>query len=134
MSFIRRIKNGKYTYLAEVENKWVDGKVVQKHIRYVGKELNGERILSGSIANTDVTGVKIWAPLIVLDKLAKQVNLSEFLGDYSDYLLSMVYAHCLDPKSVNKMEDWFVRTDLHTILRIDDISEKKLYAPLHSFP
>ena len=132
MSFIRRIKNGKYTYLAEVENKWVDGKVVQKHIRYVGKELNGERILSGSIANTDVTGVKIWAPLIVLDKLAKQVNLSEFLGDYSDYLLSMVYAHCLDPKSVNKMEDWFVRTDLHTILRIDDISEKKLYAALDS--
>ena len=132
MSFIRRIKNGKYTYLAEVENKWVDGKVVQKHIHYVGKELNGERILSGSIANTEVTGVKIWAPLIVLDKIAKQISLSEFLGDYSDYLLSMVYAHCLDPKSVNKMEDWFVRTDLHTILRIDDISEKKLYAALDS--
>lgn len=132
MSFIRKIKNGKYTYLAEVENKWVDGRVVQKHIRYVGKELNGERILSGSIANTEVTGVKIWAPLIVLDKLAKQVNLSELLGDYGDYLLSMVYAHCLDPKSVNKMEDWFVRTDLHNILRISDVSEKKLYNALDS--
>ena len=51
MTFIRKIKRGKFTYLAEVENKWVDGKVVQKHIRYVGKELNGEKILSGSIAN-----------------------------------------------------------------------------------
>ena len=132
MSFIRRIKNGKHTYLAEVENKWVNGKVVQKHICYVGKELNGERILSGSIANTEVTGVKIWAPLIVLDKLAKQVNLSEFLGDYGNYLLSMVYAHCLDPKSINKMEDWFARTDLHNILRIGGISEKKLYASLDS--
>lgn len=132
MSFIRRIKNGKYTYLAEVENRWVDGKVVQKHIRYVGKELNGERILSGSIANTDVTGVKIWAPLIVLDTLAKQINLSELLGNYGDYLLSMVYAHCLDPKSVNKMEDWFVRTDLHNILKISDVSEEKLYNSLDS--
>ncbi len=132
MSFIRRIKTGKYIYLAEVENRWVSGKVVQKHIRYVGKELNGERILSGSIANTEVTGVKIWAPLIVLDKLAKQINLSEFLGDYGDYLLSMVYAHCLEPKSVNRMEDWFVRTDLHKILRINDLSEKKLYAALDS--
>src|SRR3989339_148254 len=132
MSFIRRIKNGKYTYLAEVENRWVNGKVVQKHIRYVGKELNGERILSGSIANTEVTGVKIWAPLIVLDKLAKQVNLSELLGDYGDYLLSMVYAHCLDPKSINKMEDWFVRTDLHNILKIRDVSEEKLYISLDS--
>ncbi|MBI4980350.1 IS1634 family transposase [Candidatus Woesearchaeota archaeon] len=132
MSFIRKIKNGKYTYLAEVENRWVNGKVVQKHIRYVGKELNGKRILSGSIANTDVTGVKIWAPLIVLNKLAKQINLSEFLGDCGDYLLSMVYAHCLDPKSVNKMEDWFVRTDLHNILRISDVSEEKLYNSLDS--
>ncbi len=132
MTFIRRIKNGKHTYLAEVENRWVDGKVVQKHIRYVGKELNGERILSGSIANTDVTGVKIWAPLVVLDKLAKQVNLSEILGSYGDYLLSLVYAHCLDPKSVNKMEDWFVRTDLHNILKISDVSEEKLYNSLDS--
>src|SRR3990167_1251164 len=132
MSFIRRIKNGKYTYLAEVENRWVNGKVVQKHIRYVGKELNGERILSGSIANTEVTGVKIWAPLIVLDRLAKQVNLSEILGNYGDYLLSMVYAHCLEPKSINHMEDWFVRTDLHNILRISEVSEEKLYNALDS--
>jgi hypothetical protein len=132
MSFIRKIKTGNYIYLAEVENRWVRGKVVQKHIRHVGKELNGERILSGSIANTEVTGVKIWAPLMVLDKLAKQINLSEFLGDYGDYLLSMVYAHCLEPKSVNRMEDWFVRTDLHKILRINDLSEKKLYTALDS--
>jgi len=132
MSFIRRIKSGKHIYLAEVENRWINGKVVQKHIRYVGKELNGERILSGSIANTEVTGVKIWAPLIVLDKLAKQINLSKLLGDCGEYLLSMVYAHCLDPKSVNKMEDWFVRTDLHNILRISDVSEEKLYNSLDS--
>jgi hypothetical protein len=35
MSFIRKIKRGNDIYLAEVENKRVDGKVMQKHIRYV---------------------------------------------------------------------------------------------------
>ena len=59
MSFVRKIKKGDYTYLAEVENKWINGHVVQKHIRYIGRELNGERILSGSAANTEVTKVTI---------------------------------------------------------------------------
>lgn len=132
MAFIRKIKRGKCTYLAEVENKWENGKVVQKHIRYVGRELNDKRILSGSLANAQITKVTIWAPLLVLDTLAKQIHLSGILGDYGDYLLSMAYAHCLDPKSVNKMEDWFQRTDLHTMLDIDAVSEKKLYNAMDS--
>lgn len=132
MTFIRKIKRGKFTYLAEVENKWIDGKVIQKHIRYVGKELNGEKILSGSIANAEVTKVTIWAPLLILNTIAKQINLSETLGDYGEYLLSLAYAHCLDPKSINKMEDWYKRTDLHKMLEIKEVSEKKLYYALDS--
>jgi len=132
MVFIRKIKRGKYTYLAEVENKWVNGKVVQKHIRYVGRELNGNPILSGSLANAQVMKVTIWAPLLVLDTIAKQINLSETLGDYGEFLLSMAYAHCLNPKSVNKMEDWYKRTDLHRMLNIADVSEKKLYNAMDS--
>lgn len=132
MTFIRKIKRGKFTYLAEVENKWIDGKVIQKHIRYVGKELNGEKILSGSIANAEVTKVTIWAPLLILNTIAKQINLSETLGDYGEYLLSLAYAHCLDPKSINKMEDWYQRTDLHKMLEIEEVSEKKLYNALDS--
>ncbi|MEK7870295.1 MAG: IS1634 family transposase [Nitrospirota bacterium] len=132
MTFIRKIKKGKYAYLAEVENKWINGKVVQKHIRYVGRELNGEPILSGSLANAQVTKVTCWAPLLVLDTLAKQIHLSETLGNYGEYLLSMAYAHCLDPKSVNKMEDWYKRTDLHKMLNIADVSEKKLYNAMDS--
>ena len=82
MTFIRKIKKGKYAYLAEVENKWINGKVVQKHIRYVGRELNGEPILSGSLANHKYQKVTCWAPLLVLDTLAKQIHLSETLGNY----------------------------------------------------
>lgn len=132
MSFIRKIKRGEYTYLAEVENKWVKGKVVQKHLRYVGKELSGKPILSGSVANSEVTKVTIWAPLLAMHTLAKQIHLPEILGEHGEYLLSMAYAHCLDPKSVNKMEDWYQRTDLHRMLSISGVSEKKLYEALDS--
>lgn len=132
MVFIRKIKKGKYIYLAKVENKWVNGKVVQKYLGYVGKEVSGKQIHSGTMENSDVTKVTIWAPLIVLDTLAKQVNLAELLGDKGEYLLSMVYAHCLDPKSVHRMEDWYQRTDLHSMLQIQDVSEQKLYNALDS--
>ena len=38
MSFIREIKRGNQVYYDEVENIRVNGKVVQKHIRYIGKD------------------------------------------------------------------------------------------------
>ena len=132
MVFIRKVKVGNKTYLAEVKSVREGDKVRQEFIRYVGREINGKRILSGSAEEIEVTGVKIWAPLIVLDRLAKQINLSELLGDHGNYLLSMVYAHCLEPKSLNRMEDWFARTDLHSILPIKEVSEEKLYDALDS--
>ena len=46
MSFIRKIKKNGKIYLAEVENKRINGKTVQKHIRYVGKQVDGETIIS----------------------------------------------------------------------------------------
>jgi hypothetical protein len=36
MGFIRQIKQLRKTYYAEVENQWIDGKCVQKHIRSLG--------------------------------------------------------------------------------------------------
>jgi len=132
MTFIRKVKVGNKTYLAEVKSIRQGNKVRQEFIRYVGREINGERIFSGSAEQIEVTSVKIWAPLIVLDRLAKQVNLSELLGNYGDYLLSIVYAHCIEPKSLNQMEDWFTRTDLHNILKIKEVSEEKLYNALDS--
>ena len=38
MSFIRKIKRGDMIYYDEVENARINGKVVQKHIRYIGKD------------------------------------------------------------------------------------------------
>lgn len=38
MSFIRTIKKGDKIYYQEVENKWIDEKIVQKHIRHIGMD------------------------------------------------------------------------------------------------
>jgi len=38
MSFIRKIKQRGKIYYAEVENVWIDGKCVQKHIRSIGTD------------------------------------------------------------------------------------------------
>jgi len=130
MSFIRKIKKDGKTYLAEVESKRVNGKVVQKFIRYVGKEVDNKTILSGSISNIQVDSVKLYGPLIVLDALAKSINLHEHLGEYSNEILSLVYAHCVEPRSINKMNNWFKKTDLNYILNLDNLTEARLLEAL----
>lgn len=130
MSFIRKIRKNSKVYLAEVENQWIDGRCVQKHIRYIGKEADGKTILSASLSNVLVDDIKVYGPLLVLDHIAKQIGLPEFLGEYWREILSLVYAHCLDYKSLNRMEKWFKRTDLAMILSLEELTERRLQEAL----
>ncbi len=132
MSFIRKIKRGDTVYLAEVENRRENGKVVQKHIRYIGKEKNGETIISINSSDLEVEKVKIYGPLLVLNQIAKEIDLHKGLGKYSNEILSMVYAHCLDYKSVRKMPEWYKRTDLNSLLKLEDLTESRLLSALDS--
>ena len=132
MSFIRKIRRNGRTYLAEVENRWVDGTCVQKHIRYVGKEADGKTVLSSSLSDAVVDEVKLYGPLMVLDCLAKKIGLPELLGPRGREMLAMVYAHCLDYKSVNQIERWFERTDLAMLLPLEDVTEQGLLEALDS--
>ena len=132
MSFIRKIKKGGRVYLAEVENIWVDGTCRQQHLRYVGKEVDEKTVLSASISNVEIEDVKVHGPLLVLNHLAGEIGLSGFLGEYGDEILSMVYAHCLDYKSLNKMGQWFERTDLNMMLSLESLTEKRLLNALDS--
>jgi len=132
MSFIRKIKKGDKVYLAEVENRRVGGKVVQRFIRYVGKEADGRTILSASMSEVQVEQVKLYGPLLVLHHLAQEIDLPEQLGDYSQEILSLVYAHCLDYRSLNQMPSWFERTDLNFLLRLDGLTERRLVGALDS--
>ena len=42
----------------------------------------------------------------------------------------MVYAHCLDYRSLNHMPQWFERTDLSFLLDLEGLTEKRLLAAL----
>ena len=44
MSYIRKRKRNGYIYLEEVKSIRVDGKVKQKYLRYVGKEVDNKTI------------------------------------------------------------------------------------------
>ena len=90
MSFIRRIKRQGRVYLAEVENKWIKGKCVQRHIRYVGRQADGKTLLAASLSEVEVEQVKLYGPLLVLNHLAKEIQLAEQLGSYSQEILSLV--------------------------------------------
>jgi len=131
MSFIRKIRKGDRVYLAEVESQRVEGKVVQRFIRYVGKEADGRTILSTSLSDAEVEAVKLYGPLLVLHHLATEINLPEQLGDYSQEILSLVYAHCLDYRSLNYMPSWFARTDLNFLLDLEGLTERRLVGALN---
>jgi len=58
VSFIKRKKRNGRIYLSEVENIRIGGKVVQRHLRYIGKEADGKTILSSSISYLAVDQVQ----------------------------------------------------------------------------
>ena len=132
MSFIRRIKRKGRVYLAEVENKWIDGKCVQRHIRYVGREADGKTLLAASLSEVEVEQVKLYGPLLVLNHLAQEIQLADQLGPYSQEILSLIYAHCLDYRSLNYMPSWFERTDLNFLLNLEGLTERRLVGALES--
>jgi transposase len=67
---------------------------------------------------------------MVLHSIATNIGLPEIVGEYAPEILSMVYAHCLDYRSLNQMKHWFQRTDLHLILKLDDLTERRLVGAL----
>ena len=119
------MRNGK-VYLEEVESKRVGSKVVQRHLRYVGREADGRTVLSLSVSDVEIEQVKVYGPLIVLHHIAKEIRLDECLGQFANELLSMVYAHCLDYRSVNQMARWYERTDLNMMLSLEGLTEARL--------
>ena len=81
MSFIRAKKVGDKIYYSEVENRKVNGKVVQKHIRYIGKDkvkpssIPLERVQFGYIATRLMQGD------LSTDEL---LNMIEKMGNHVD--------------------------------------------------
>src|ERR1700730_17473534 len=51
---------------------------------------------------------------------------SEQLGPYSQEILSVTYADCLDSRSLNYMPQCFERNDLNFLLDLEGLTEKRL--------
>ncbi len=132
MSFVRRIKKKSGIYLAEVETVWENGRARQKYIRYLGKEVDGKTILSCSISEAEIIGVKIYGPLLILNEVARRFNLSKLLGLYGEELLSLAYAHCVEPNSLKKIVEWYQRTDIKYLLNLEGVTYQTLLDALDS--
>lgn len=133
MVFVRKLKRNGHTYLVEVESYRKGGKVKQRYLRYIGKEVDDKRVLTGSIANAQVTKVSVYGPLLALHSIASELGLAEILGEDAPEMLSMVYAHCTAPSSLTKLVQWFERTDLNHLLSLRNLTEKRLLAAIDAF-
>jgi transposase len=127
MSFVRKIKTKSGTYLAEVEGYRKDGKVKQKVIRYLGKEIDGSPVKKVYANKIEVMSVKQSLDILAVDKVADELKLKSINNPYS---LSLIYSHLLEDKSINKLENWLKYTEIPYLLGLDKISVKKLYESL----
>ena len=130
MVFIKRIKRGDHVYLAEVKSVREGGKVKHKFIRYVGKEIDGKTVLSGSIDRAQITKVSVYGPLLVLHDVATRLGLFEIFEEQAQYVLSLVYAHCIEPGSLVSIQKWYERTDLQHLLGLENVTYDKLLGAL----
>jgi len=69
--------------------------------------------------------VKVYGSLLVLNHLANKISLPSILGEFAGELLSLVYAHCIDYRSINQMTHWFQRTDLNLLLNLEGVTEAR---------
>ena len=127
MSFVRKIRKASGTYLAEVEGYREDGKVKQRVIRYLGKELDGKPVKRVASDAIKVKSVKRSLDVLSVDKISDELGLKDI---NNDYVLALVYSQLLEKRSINKLADWLRFTEIPAILGLQDISIKKLYESL----
>jgi hypothetical protein len=130
MSFIRKIKTKSGTYLAEVENRWEDGKVRQKFIRYIGKEVEGKVIRRVAVNDLEVENVKRYADVLVLDHVATALGLKDTLGPKFQFILILIYSHILERMGIYRIEEWLNNTEILEVLGLPSVSTSQLYDAL----
>lgn len=132
MAFTRKIRKGNSTYLALVENKREGGKVVQKVLKYIGKEVDGEASRRVETKGIRAEAVKHYADVLVVDRVAKILGLDVLLDkeEWGKYVLALVYSHLLERPSIRKLEEWFSHTEIPELLGLVDVSTMKLYETL----
>ena len=127
MAFIRKVKVGEKVYLAEVESYRENGKIKQRFIRYLGREVNGKAVRRVLTSDIQATNVKQSLDVLAIDKIAEELKLKEI--SYKP-ALSLAYSQLLEKMSITKLEDWMKYTEIPDVLGITLPSVKELYESL----
>src|SRR3989344_9418532 len=148
MVFIRKTKIKGKTYLYLVANKWVNGKVKQKYLAYIGKEEDLPKLLERvlpwkKLTKYELENLSYSAPLELL-KLANEIEIPKVFAnhftkewgvDAGVASTLMILNYCFESKSKNKLSDWYEQTYLKHELKIPakKINRDLLYHTLDFF-
>ena len=127
MTFIRKKKVGDKVYLIEVKNVRENGKIKQKFVKYLGREVNGKAVKKVSTSDIQAVNVKQSLDILAIDKIAEELKLKEVSQKPA---LSLAYSQLLEKRSINKLEDWMRYTEIPEVLGIELPSVKELYESL----
>jgi transposase len=127
MAFIRKKKVGDKVYLVEVKNVRENGKIKQKYVRYLGKEVNGKAVKRVVTSDIRAMNVKQSLDVLAIDKIAEELKLKEISFKPA---LSLAYSQLLEKRSINKLEDWMRYTEIPEVLGISLPGVKELYESL----
>ena len=125
--FIRKIKKKSGTYLAEVQGYREDGKVKQRVIRYLGKEIDGKAVKRVLTKDIVVKNVKRSLDVTCVDSIAKELGITSIKNKN---FLALIYSQMLEKRSISKLEDWLRFTEIPSVLGIENVSTKELYESL----
>lgn len=127
MTFVRKIKKKSGIYLAEVKSFRQYGKVKQKVIKYLGKEVDGKPIKRVASNSIEVKSVKRSLDVLSVDKISSDLGLKDMSNDY---VLALVYSQLLEKRSINKLADWMRFTEIPDVLNLPKVTFKELYESL----
>lgn len=148
MVFIRKTKIKGKIYLYLVANKWINGKVKQKYLAYLGREDNLPKLIEEilplkQLTKCELENLAYSAPLELL-KIAEEIEIPKIFADnfkkewgVDAGIAStlMILNYCFDSKSKNKLSDWYEQTYLKHKLKIpvNKINRDLLYHTLDFF-
>jgi transposase len=127
MAFIRKTKKRDGTYLELVESYRDKGKVKQRFLKYLGKEIDGKPVRRVKTSEVGVESVKRYWDVLCVDMVSKDLGLDEL---FDENVLLFTYSHLLDDVNVRNLEGWVKQTEIPDVLGIESISTKKFYKTL----
>src|SRR3989344_3155083 len=130
MAFIRKIKKKSGTYLAEVESYRKDGKIKQRVIKYLGKEINGRAARKTDSSAIQVKHVKQSLDILCIKKAIEELKLDSI---EDKKILALVYSQLLENRSINKLEEWFRFTEIPEVIGLNEIKTIELYNSIRDF-